>query len=171
MSFSPSDFAYSYSTYIKVPTVNLSESGDTSEMLVDRFERDVLPFHLKTLLIMGGTNSLRDGVDPEDVIDDMKKLQELCRENGITPVLMTLAPINPANIQRAFDEDSDPHWQEAFTKVNTFIRSQPHIDVAAPFEAMGTELPTEMALDGLHGDVTMKKIMGETINQHLQEFL
>lgn len=171
MSFSPSDFAYSYSTYIKVPTVNLSESGDTSEMMVDRFERDVLPFHLKTLLIMGGTNSLRDGADPEDVIDDLKKLQELCRENGITPVLMTLAPINPANIQRAFDEDSDPHWQEAFAKVNAYIRSQPHIDVAAPFEAMGTELPTEMALDGLHGDVTMKKIMGETINQHLQEFL
>jgi lysophospholipase L1-like esterase len=55
--------------------------------------------------------------------------------------------------------------------VNEYIRSQPHIDVAAPFEAMGTELPTEMALDGLHGDVTMKKIMGETINQHLQEFL
>lgn len=171
MSFSPSDFAYSYSSYLRVPVVNLSESGDTSEMMVDRFAKDVLPFHLKTLLIMGGTNSLRDGVDPDDVIADLKKLQELCRENGIEPVLLTLAPINPANIQRAFDEDSDPHWQEAFAKVNAYIRSQPHIDVAAPFEAMGPELPTEMALDGLHGDVTMKKIMGETINQHLQEFL
>lgn len=171
MSFSPSDFAYSYSSYISVPTVNLSESGDTSQMMVDRFEKDVLPFHLKTLLIMGGTNSLRDGTSPEKVIADLKKLQALCRENGITPVLLTLAPINPDNIQRAFDEESDPHWQEAFAKVNEYIRSQPHIDVAAPFEAMGTELPTEMALDGLHGDVTMKKIMGETINQHLQEFL
>jgi lysophospholipase L1-like esterase len=171
MSFSPSDFAYSYSSYLNVPVVNLSESGDTSEMMVDRFEQDVLPFHLKTLLIMGGTNSLRDGVSPDDVIADLKKLQELCRENGITPVLLTLAPINPANIQRAFDEDSDPHWQEAFAKVNAYIRTQPHIDVATPFEAMGPELPTEMALDGLHGDVTMKKIMGETINKHLQEFL
>ncbi len=35
--------------------------GDTSQMMVDRFEKDVLPFHLKTLLIMGGTNSLRTG--------------------------------------------------------------------------------------------------------------
>lgn len=140
-------------------------------MMVERFEKDVLPFQLKTLLIMGGTNSLRDGTSPEKVIADLKKLQALCRENGITPVLLTLAPINPDNIQRAFDEESDPHWQEAFAKVNEYIRSQPHIDVAAPFEAMGTELPTEMALDGLHGDVTMKKIMGETINHHLQEFL
>ena len=57
----PSDYAYSYSSYISVPTVNLSESGDTSQMMVDRFEKDVLPFHLKTLLIMGGTNSLRTG--------------------------------------------------------------------------------------------------------------
>jgi hypothetical protein len=101
-------FAYSYSSYISVPTVNLSESGDTSQMMVERFEKDVLPFHLKTLLIMGGTNSLRDGTAPEKVIADLKKLQALCRENGITPVLLTLAPINPDNIQRAFDEESDP---------------------------------------------------------------
>ncbi len=171
MSFSPSDTAYSYSSYIRVPVVNLSESGDTSKMMVDRFQKDVLPFHLKTLLIMGGTNSLRDGVSPDDVIADLKEMQDLCRANGITPVLMTLAPINPANIRRAFDEDSDPHWQEAFAKVNGYIRSQPHIDVAAPFEAMGPELPTEMALDGLHGDVAMKTIMGKIINDHLQEFL
>ena len=171
MSFSPSDTAYSYSSYIQVPVVNLSESGDTSEMMVDRFQKDVLPFHLKVLLIMGGTNSLRDGVPPDDVIADLKKMQDLCRTNGITPVLMTLAPINPVNIRQAFDEDSDPHWQEAFAKVNAYIRSQPHIDVAAPFEVMAPELPTEMALDGLHGDVTMKQMMGKIINDHLQEFL
>ena len=53
LSFSPADLAYSYAHYMDVPAVNLSESGDTSEMMVERFERDVLPFGLKTLLIMG----------------------------------------------------------------------------------------------------------------------
>lgn len=55
--------------------------------------------------------------------------------------------------------------------MNAFIRTQPHIDVAAPFEAMGPELPTEMALDGLHGDVPMKRIMGRVISDHIREFL
>ena len=95
----------------------------------------------------------------------------LCRENGITPVLLTLAPINPENIRKAFDEPTDRDWQESFRKVNAYIRTQPHIDVAAPFEAMGPELPTEMALDGLHGDVAMKQIMGQVINAHVKEFL
>ncbi len=71
------------------------------------------------------------------MIADLEKLQALCQENGITPVLLTLAPINPDNIQRAFDEESDPHWQEAFAKVNEYIRSQPHIDVAAPSRPWG----------------------------------
>lgn len=171
LSFSPSDLEYSYAHYISVPTVNLSESGDTSEMMVERFERDVLPFHLKTLLIMGGSNSLRNGTEPEEVIADLRKIQAMCRENGITPVLLTLAPINPGNIEKAFDEPTDSHWQEAFRKVNAYIRTQPHIDVAAPFEAMGPELPTEMALDGLHGDVPMKRIMGQVISDQVREFL
>lgn len=171
LSFSPADAAYSYAHYLTVPTVNLSESGDTSEMMVERFRRDVLPFRLKTLLIMGGSNSLRDGTDPDEVIADLKTLQALCRENGITPVLLTLAPINPGNIRKAFDEPTDRDWQESFRKVNAYIRTQPHIDVAAPFEAMGPELPTEMALDGLHGDVAMKQIMGQVINAHVKEFL
>lgn len=171
LSFSPADLAYSYAHYMDVPAVNLSESGDTSEMMVERFERDVLPFGLKTLLIMGGSNSLRNGTDPEEVIGDLRKIQELCRDNGITPVLLTLAPINPGNIEKAFDEPTDSHWQESFRKVNAFIRTQPHIDVAAPFEAMGPELPTEMALDGLHGDVPMKRIMGRVISDHIREFL
>ena len=86
-------------------------------------------------------------------------------------MLLTLAPINPGNIRKAFDEPTDRDWQESFRKVNAYIRTQPHIDVAAPFEAMGPELPTEMALDGLHGDVAMKQIMGQVINAHVKEFL
>lgn len=68
LSFSPADLAYSYAHYMDVPAVNLSESGDTSEMMVERFERDVLPFGLKTLLIMGGQQQSpeRDGPGRSD---------------------------------------------------------------------------------------------------------
>lgn len=59
LSFGPADLAYSYESYLDFPTINLSESGDTSEAMVMRFEKDVLPFSPEYLLIMGGTNSLR----------------------------------------------------------------------------------------------------------------
>ncbi|MCD2435643.1 GDSL-type esterase/lipase family protein [Acidaminococcus sp. NSJ-142] len=170
LSFSPVDYAYSYGHYLNFPVINLSQSGDTSEMMVDRFDQDVTPFHIQYLLIMGGSNSLRAGVPAEDVIADLKTLQQKARERGIMPILLTLPPINPANIQKAFDEPTDENWQAAFAEVNRFIRTQPHIDVAAPFEAMGDELPTNLALDGIHGDWNMKKIMGRVINQHIGEF-
>ena len=69
-----------------------------------RFEKDVLPFSPEYLLILGGTNSLRAGVPATDVISDLKEIQRKCREHGITPILMTLPPINPENIQKAFHE-------------------------------------------------------------------
>lgn len=44
LSFGPADLAYSYESYLDFPSINLSQSGDTSEAMVMRFEKDVLPF-------------------------------------------------------------------------------------------------------------------------------
>lgn len=170
LSFSPVDFAYSYESYFNFPSINLSQSGDTSEMMVERFERDVTPFHPKYLLIMGGTNSLRAGVPAKSVIEDLKIIQKKSRENGIIPILLTLPPINPGNIEKAFNEPTYEGWRESFRKVNDFIRREPHIDVARPFENMD-ELPTWLALDGIHGDWNMKKIMGNVINKEISRFM
>lgn len=133
MSYSPNDLEYSYEHYLDFPVINLSQSGDTSESMLERFDRDVLPFHVKYLLIMGGSNSLRGGVPAEDVIEDLKAIQQKCSDNGITSILMTLPPINPASIKKTFDEPTVDDWQTPFAKVNAFIRTQPHIDIAAAF--------------------------------------
>lgn len=58
--------------------------------MAERFEADVLPFRLRYLLIMGGTNSLRGGEDPEEVIGDLRYIGDKCRENGIKPIYLTL---------------------------------------------------------------------------------
>lgn len=169
LSFGPADWAYSYEYYLDHPVINLAESGDTSAMMVERFDRDVAPFQeLQTLFILGGTNSLRGGVPAADVIRDLKEIQKKCRARGITPVLMTLPPINPDNIRRAFHEDTDDGWREAFDEVNAFIRTQPHVDTAAPFAEMET-MPTELALDGLHGDWNAKQMMAGEINTYMKE--
>ena len=164
LSFSPVDYAYSYETYLNFDSINLSDSGNTSEMMVDRFARDVLPFHPKYLLIMGGTNSLRAGIPAASVIADLQEMQRMARENGITPVLLTLPPINGDNIRKAFDEPTYEGWKDSFREVNDFIRGEVHIDTAAPFEAM-EDLPTWLALDGIHGDWNMKQMMADVINR------
>lgn len=170
LSFGPADLAYSYESYLDFPTINLSQSGDTSEAMVMRFEKDVLPFSPEYLLILGGTNSLRAGVPAADVISDLKEIQRKCREHGITPILMTLPPINPENIQKAFNEPTYEGWKVSFDEVNAFIRGEVHIDTAAPFEEM-EELPTWLALDGIHGDWNMKRMMAEVINREFPKIM
>ncbi len=168
LSFSPSDLEYSYTHYLDFPTINLSYSGSTTEDMVNRFERDVLPFRLKYLLIMGGTNSLRGGVPAESVIQDLQTIQRKCREHGIVPILLTLAPINPRSIERVFHETTARDWKPAFQEVNAFIRTQAHMDTAAPFRGM-EEMPEDLSLDGLHGDWRAKRMMADAINRAVRE--
>lgn len=170
MSYGPNDLEYSYGHYLDFDTINLGDSGNTSHDMVERFDRDVLPFHLKYLLILGGSNSLRGGVPAEEVIRDLQEIQQKCRDHNIVPILLTLPPINPSSIDKVFHEPTAEGWEEDFRKVNAFIRTQPHIDTAAAF--LYDNLMLEyLALDGLHGDVEAKKRMADMINRHIGEFV
>lgn len=170
LSFGPADWEYSYAYYLDFPAINLSCSGDTSATMVERFDADVLPFHPQYLLIMGGTNSLRAGVPADSVIFDLKTIQKKCYDNNITPIFLTLAPINPDNIKKVFDEGTSPVWRENLNAVNDFIRTQPHIDTAAALNCPAV-LPTYYGMDGLHGDVPAKKIYAQAINDNISQFI
>lgn len=166
---SPADMAYSYVTYLDFPAVNMGRSGDTTEMMEDRFDRDVLPFHVKYLLIMGGINDLRMGADPQKVIGHLEDIRKKCEEHHIVPILLTIVPINPENIQKYYGDVTYSGWKESVDTVNSWIRTQPHIDTAAPF-ADYSVMPGELAMDGIHGDWNAKQMIAGEINRHMGEF-
>ena len=164
VSHSPADWEYSYLHYLDFPTINLARSSDTSETMVERFERDVLPFRPQILLIMGGTNGLRAGVRAESVIEDLKALQTKCLAEKITPILLTLPPINPDNIQKVFAESTVSDWRSQFQLVNEFIRTQEHIDAAKEMAAADGVLPSPLGIDGLHLDILGKQKIAAAVN-------
>lgn len=167
---SPADMAYSYVTYLDFPAVNMGRSGDTTEMMEDRFDRDVLPFHVKYLLIMGGINDLRMGADPQKVIGHLEAIRQKCIEHHIVPILLTIVPINPENIQKYYGDVTYSGWKESVDTVNSWIRTEPHIDTAAPF-ADYPVMPGELAMDGIHGDWNAKQMIAGEINRHMGEFM
>ncbi|WP_297002232.1 GDSL-type esterase/lipase family protein [uncultured Dialister sp.] len=167
---SPADMAYSYVTYLDFPAVNMGRSGDTTEMMEDRFDRDVLPFHVKYLLIMGGINDLRMGADPDKVIHHLEAIRKKCIDHHIVPILLTIVPINPENIQKYYGDVTYSGWKESVDTVNSWIRTQPHIDTAAPF-ADYPVMPGELAMDGIHGDWNAKQMIAGEINRHMGEFM
>ena len=164
ISYPPTNLDYSYLHYLNFDAVNLSNSGDTSAATLSRFDQDVLPFHVKYLLIMTGSNSLRGWIEADSVISDLTALKTKCLENNIKPVFLTLPPINPANIKRAFNEPTAEDWQERFAAVNAYINTQVHIDVTAGLADAQGNLPTVLALDGIHLDPPGKKMIAAAIN-------
>jgi lysophospholipase L1-like esterase len=169
VSYSPASVDYNYQTYLSFPAANLGKSGDTSETMLERFAADVLPFHPKYLIILGGTNSLRGGIPASQVIQELSGIRDKCLQNGIRPIFLTLPPINPKNIQRVFNEETAPDWHRKFSAVNQFIRRQPYYIDLEPYFTDGTDkLPTHFAIDGLHFDIEGKKLMAQIINANWQ---
>jgi len=167
ISYSPANVEYSFQTYLSFPVINLGRSGDTSETMLNRFDDDVLPYHPEFLIIMGGTNSLRGGFPADQVIGELSAIRDKCLLYDIRPIYLTLPPINPEAIKRAFDEDTVPNWQEEFAAVNTFIREQQYfIDIEPYFPDSNNNLPSYYATDGLHLDIEGKKLMAQIINDN-----
>lgn len=165
ISYSPADVEYSFQTYLSFPTINVGKSGDTTETMLERFDRDVVPYHAKFVIVMGGSNSLRGGARASQVIKELTAIRDKCLANGSRPIFLTLPPINPLAINQAFNEDTIPDWQKEFAAVNFFIRQQRYyIDLEPYFMDADHELPTYYATDGLHLDIEGKKLMGLIIN-------
>ncbi len=169
VSYSPAELEYSYLTYLDFPCLNLGRSGDTSHTTLLRFDNDVLPYQPRNLIIMTGSNSLRaPDISASSVLADLRAIDEKCKANDIRPIYLTLMPINPQNIRYAFHTDTDPLWHQKLDTINDWIRSQPyHIDLEPYFyDASHTVLDTGFSIDGLHGDIRGKMLMGEIINMH-----
>lgn len=166
----PSDERFEYVSYLPFPVKNLGRSGDTAEMMVDRFETDVLPFNPKYLFVLGGSNSIRGGTSGESVIASLQTIKEKCADNGIIPIFLTLPPINPDRIQRVFDQPTASNWQDELEKVNSFVKTQPYaIDIYPALVDQNGYLPVKYGQDGLHPDIAGKKLIAAAITNFLRK--
>lgn len=172
VSYSPRALEYSYATYLDFPVVNLSRSGDTAYTSLQRFTSDVLPFHPKNLIVSTGTNCLRDErIRAEDVIRDLQSIENLCLENDIRPIFLTIMPLNPVNIKYVFHNDTDPHWHDKLVAINKFIRQQEFcIDIEPYFYDAEGMMNSALCIDGIHPDLRGKMLIAEIINQHKNFF-
>lgn len=164
----PSDARYDYTSYFPFPVKNLGRSGDTISATLGRFGEDVLAFKPAILLVLAGSNSLRGGEGADAIISGLEALKEKCQENGITPVWITLPPVNPSRIQKVFSEGTAPSWKRDIILVNAWIKRQPYyVDIYSSLVGPDGYLPMRYAADGLHPDIEAKRIMAQNIQKKL----
>ena len=159
-----------WETYSSVPIKNLARSGDTTQMMLDRFDRDVLPFNPQVLIIMAGVNDIRTGSDAAAVIKNLEALRDKCLANEITPIFCTLTSMNPEIIHQHGIPLTDGDWRQEREKVNFWIMNTPYfVDVAPALTDEFGYLKAEFTPDGLHPALRGKKIIGELISDYLSK--
>ncbi len=159
-----------WETFSEVPIKNLAKSGDTTKHMIERFDRDVLPFKPQVLIIMAGVNDIRGGDSAEAVIKNLEALRGKCLANDITPVFCTITSMNPEKMSSLGIFLTDGDWRAAREQINLWIKSTPYfIDVAENLTDEFGYLRAELTPDGLHPALRGKKIIGETIGRYLKK--
>lgn len=169
MSVPPGYLLYDWETYSPVPVKNIGFSGNTTEDMIERFERDVLPFSPRILVIMGGVNDYRGTVNGWTTVQHLKTLRDKCDAYGIIPVFATVTPINPDLMARRAHIEAPPlDWQVHQQYINDWIMRQTYCVDVSTMLADGTGcLRSNYTTDGLHPDYFGKKYIGERIGQYL----
>ena len=167
----PSYTLYDWETYCTVPVKNLGHSGDTTADMLARFDRDVLPFAPRVLIIMGGVNDYRSGVYGAQTVRNLAALGEKCRVHGITPIFLTVTPIRPAWMTKRMTIMTPPSdWMDHRDYINDWVRQQEFsVDVSSTLADANGELEAAYTTDGLHPDYMGKKHIGQTIDSYLRK--
>ncbi len=170
-SFIPSgQISCQWETFCDVPVKNIARSGDTTAMMIERFERDVLPFQPKILIIFGGINDIREGASAKKVIQNLKTLQKKCAANKITPVFCTLTPMNEKILRGKGITLTKSDWRGERKKINSWIlKNKFSVDISKNLYDADSELRADFTPDGLHPDLRGKKFIGEEIEKFLLE--
>ena len=169
MSVSPGYLLYDWESYCQVPVKNLGYSGNTTEAMLERFERDVLPFAPRVLVVMGGVNDYRLGTTGWQTVQNLQAIKDKCDAYGIIVVFLTVTPINsPLMVSRAHTEQPPYDWQVHQQYINDWIKKQPyHLDVSTALTDSMGNLRENYTTDGLHPDYYGKKYIGEQVGRYL----
>ena len=167
----PSYTLYDWETYCTVPVKNLGHSGDTTADMLARFDRDVLPFAPRVLIIMGGVNDYRSGVYGAQTVRNLAALGEKCRAHGIPPIFLTVTPIRPAWMTKRMTIMTPPSdWMDHRDYINDWVRQQEFsVDVSSMLADANGELEAAYTTDGLHPDYMGKKHIGQTVDSYLRK--
>lgn len=73
---------------------NRGISSETTATMLRRFKEDVLYLHPATVIILGGTNDIAQGLDYRMAFANIDRMARMAREAGIKVFVCTLPPIN-----------------------------------------------------------------------------
>lgn len=150
---------------------NAGIAGNTSTMLRARFASDVLAYKPGFVVLLIGTNDVRQSVDPptfETIVSNMEWMYQQCRARGIHLIQMTIPPCG-----EAADTTVRKQLRE---RINSWLRVQARlrpgftlVDIFGALSAPDTGVPTASYPGGVvdtaqvHPNATGAAIIGNLL--------
>lgn len=171
ISVPPSSPVYRYEAYAGFEIKNLGKSGDKTSDMLNRFDKDVLPFNPQILIIMGGVNDIRARVDTDVTIENFMAIKDKCETHNIIPVFVTTTPVNPDLTWRTMTKTTLPwNYKKMIKNINDWIMSQPYaINVTNSLCGGDLYLYPGMTTDGIHPDHVAKEYIGKIITEYIMD--
>ena len=172
--FSDSDESVSYPKYletlakqhltslqsgVEINVLNRGICGDLTSGMLERFSRDVVDEKADYVIILGGTNDIGCGFDPETIAYNLTAMYDTAREKGIVAVACSVPSI------LGMDDLIPPRLH-----LNKTIRTEAEkrglafVDLfTATADPQSNRLSEDYSADGLHLNVKGYQQMGKVV--------
>ena len=143
----------------RVEFLNRGVVGELTEDMLDRFDRDVVKAEPDFVVILGGSNDLGWGVDPQSVAGNLAEMYREAVGHGIRPIACSVPSV------LGFDDGIPPRLVlNRLIKEYSAEHGQICVDLfAATCDSATGRLREEYSSDGLHLNASGYEAMAEAI--------
>ena len=159
--------------------INRGFSGQSTQHMVERFQKDVIELKPKAVVILAGTNDIYGGVPLEQTGANFAAMAKTATANGIKVVVASVLPVSDsvrgANGQFLINSDSRPpskitamnKWLKNYAQQNGFV----YLDYYSAMADRNGFLKTGTSDDGLHPNANGYKIMNPLAEKAIAQAL
>lgn len=162
-----------------IEVVNRGIGGDTTGGMLGRFAFEVLQHTPEMVILLGGTNDLRWGVEQKQILANLASMVFQAQHYGIVPILALPLPCwaeqaakQPWTPPKGGYSDFNEHIRAMVRALSTYAKNEelPLIDFYQGCFHEGGDLRTDLFLeDGLHANKTGHRQMADTAVALLRE--
>ena len=132
-------------TNLEVEFPNHGVVGELTEDMLDRFDRDVLGPRPDAVIILGGSNDLGWGLEPQIIAENLAQMTDGALTHEIQPVACTVPSV------LGFDEGIQPRLRlNRLIKKQSANRDVVCVDLFSATSDMAGRLMEDYSNDGLH---------------------
>jgi len=141
-----------------VVVVNKGVNGDSTDGMLERFDRSVAREEPDYVILWAGINDLYAGASPEHLTGNIAELTERTRLMGAAPIVCAVTPV-----------EGSPHFNERIRTLNALIREHceaeelPYVDLYTATANPEQRLDPRYSDDGVHLSQEGYKVVAHTI--------